>query len=87
VVEIGEGEEKKEEEVKIEIIEVHPYRRITGKKELMIAYRIIDGDWYSPVAHFWMSEHDDIRKKLREVAQHYLAIRRRLVRRGWVKPK
>jgi len=81
VVEEGElavvrvGEEHEVEGIRVRIVEVLPYRTFRGRRMLMIAYRIIDGDFTSPVAHFWVPEGADIRPKLEELVKNYLAMR------------
>ena len=74
------GEEHEVEGIKLQIVEVMPYRTFRGRRMLMIAYRIIDGDFISPVAHFWIPEGADVRPKIEEVVKHYLTIRGRLRR-------
>ena len=74
------GEEHEVEGIKIRIVEVLPYRTFRGRRMLMIAYRIIDGDFTSPVAHLWIEEGADIRPKLKELVRNYLTIRGRLRR-------
>jgi len=69
------GEEHEVEGIRIQIVEVLPYRTFRGRRMLMIGYRIIDGDFISPVAHLWIGEGEDIRPKLKELARHYLSLR------------
>ncbi len=69
--------------VTVEIIEVMPYRRPRGKAYL-VAYRIIDYDMVTPVAHFWIedteTDEEKIREKLTEVVNHYKAVKSQLKR-------
>jgi len=65
------GEVYKEGDIEIHIVEVIPYRKLSGRRELLIGYFIKDGNFKSPVAHFWMDEHDDIRKHLRKIVAFY----------------
>jgi len=74
------GEEHEVEGIRVRIVEVLPYRTFRGRRMLMIAYRIIDGDFTSPVAHLWIEEGADIRPKLEELVRNYLTIRGRLRR-------
>ena len=74
------GEEHEVEGIRVRIEEVMPYRTFRGRRMLMIAYRIIDGDFTSPVAHFWIPEEADIRPKIEEIVRNYLAIRGRFRR-------
>jgi len=61
--------------VKVRIVEVMEYREFRGRRMLMIAYQIIDGDYTSPVAHFWMPKMEDIRPHIEKVVGTYLSIR------------
>ena len=75
------GEEYTVQGVKVRIMEVIPYRSYTGRRMLMIAYKIIDRGFESPTAHFWMPEREDIRPHLREIVAHYLEVRSALLGR------
>ncbi len=72
---VREGETYEHEGIKVVIMEVIPYKRFSGKKELLVAYKLIDGEYESPVAHFWMGEHEDIRKIIRDIVNYYLKIK------------
>lgn len=69
------GEEHKHAGIVVQIVEVLPFHTVSGRGELMIAYRIKDGKYTSPVAHFWMSVRDDIRPKIKQVADYYVQVR------------
>ena len=69
------GETYKIDDVKVHIVEVLSYKKMSGRKELMIGYKIEDGDFVSPVAHFWMDEYDDIRRHLRRVVNYYKEVK------------
>jgi len=68
-------------EIKVQIVEVLPYRTPTRRRALLIGYRIVDGKFESPVAHFWMYEGENIRKKIEDVVNYYLQVRN-IVRRS-----
>lgn len=70
------GETFEEKGVKLRIVEVAPYYTYRKYKCYLIGYRIIDGKYTSPVAHFWMRDGEDIRKKVREVIDFYLDIKK-----------
>jgi len=65
------GETYKEGKIVFKIVEVIPTVNVDGSKELLIGYRIIDGGYVSPIAHFWMKENEDIRDKIREIVEFY----------------
>jgi len=67
--------EVQEQKIKVQIVEVIPYRTPTRRRALLIGYRIIDENFESPTAHFWMYEGEDIRGKIREVVDFYLKVR------------
>jgi len=70
------GETYEEQGIKIKIVEVAPYRTYRKKRNLLIGYKIIDGQYQSPVAHFWMAEGEDIRKKIEEIVNYYKDIKK-----------
>jgi len=74
------GEKHKHGAITIEIVEVIPYKNYAGKKEMMVGYKIKDGDYVSPVAHFWMGEGQDVSKKIREIVEYYKTIKSSLSR-------
>ena len=68
------GETYTHEKITVEIVEVLPYFDIVGRKHFQIAYRIKDGNYVSPVAHFWMDKNEDIRDYIKQVVEQYLSI-------------
>jgi hypothetical protein len=68
------GETFTHEKIAVEIVEVMPYFDIIGRKHFQISYRIKDGNYVSPVAHFWMDKNEDIRNYIRQVVEQYLSI-------------
>jgi len=70
------GETYEHEGIKIRIVEVAPYYTYRKRRHLLIGYKIIDGNYTSPTAHFWMREGEDIRKKIEEVINFYLDIKK-----------
>jgi len=75
------GETYTHKKIVVKIMEVIPYRSYTGRRHLMIAYKIIDGDFESPVAHFWKPEGEDIRPYIERVVEYYLEVRKSLLGR------
>jgi len=69
------GEVYEHQGIKIKIVEVAPYYTYKRRKNLLIGYKLIDGDFTSPTAHFWMRETEDIRKKIEEVVKFYLEVK------------
>jgi len=59
----------------IEIMEVSEYKMPWGEKYMMVAYRIREGNFVSPVAHVWGKTKEDIQKRLLEVVQFYNQVR------------
>jgi len=72
------GEVYEHEGIKVQIVEVAPYYTYKKRKQLLIGYRLIDGSYTSPTAHFWMSEHEDIRRKIEEVVNFYREVKKSL---------
>jgi len=70
------GEVINMEGILVKIMEVIEYKTFSGKKMLLIGYRIKDGDYESPTAHFWMDYYADIKEKIKEVVDFYLAVRK-----------
>lgn len=68
------GQEYEHEKVVVQIVEVLPYFDIAGRKHYQIAYKIKDGQYESPVAHFWIDQRTDIREMVRQIVEQYLAI-------------
>ncbi len=62
--------------IKVRIVEVAPYYTYRKQRCFLIGYRIVDGNYTSPIAHFWMRETEDIRKKIREVVDFYKDIKK-----------
>ncbi|RDD52883.1 MAG: hypothetical protein BA066_07340 [Candidatus Korarchaeota archaeon NZ13-K] len=59
----------------VEIVEVMEYRDMVGRMNFLVAYRIIDGHYVSPVAHFSCSGARELREKIEQVADHYFALK------------
>jgi len=70
------GETYEHEGIKVKIMEVKPYYTYRKRRNLLIGYKIIDGNYTSPTAHFWMAENEDIRRKIEEVVNFYLDIKK-----------
>jgi len=69
------GETHQHKGIKLRIVEVNKYRTYWGAEELMIAYRLIDKDWESPTAHFFLPPRVDPRPKVEKIIEEYLRIR------------
>jgi len=69
------GETYRHRDIDLRIEEVTEYKTFSGLRELMIAYRIIDGTWKSPVAHFFLPPRTDPRPKVEKIIEEYLRIR------------
>jgi len=69
------GERHQHKGITLRVVEVTEYRTFSGQKELMIAYRLIDKDWESPTAHFWLPPRVDPRPKVEKIIEEYLRIR------------
>lgn len=72
---VREGETYESGGVTVRIVEVIPYTTFSGRRELMIAYRIEDGRFISPVAHFWMREGEDPRPYIERIVAQYKRVR------------
>ncbi|RLG33798.1 hypothetical protein DRN97_04215 [Methanosarcinales archaeon] len=70
------GETYELENIKVRIVEVISYMGYKRRRHLLIGYRIIDGSYQSPIAHFWMRETEDIRRKIEEIVKYYLDIKK-----------
>jgi len=68
------GQEIRIGEIIIRIVEVIPYRTITGKRHYLIAYNIRDRDYQSPTAHIWIAEGESPAKKFEAVVKYYLEV-------------
>jgi len=64
-------EEQPDRKIVIKIVEVIPYRKLTGGRRLLIGYKLIDGNFVSPTAHLWINENEDIRPHLKRVVEFY----------------
>jgi len=69
------GERHQHKGIILQIVEVNEYRTFSGQRELMIAYRIKDGAWESPTAHFILPPRVDPRPKVEKIIEEYLRIR------------
>ena len=63
------------EGITVRIMEVIPYTTFSGRKELLISYRIEDGRFTSPIAHFWMREGEDPRPYIERIVSQYKAVK------------
>jgi len=67
--------------VTVEIVEVIPYQTPSGGKHFLVAYRIHDHGYVSPVAHFWISETESstekLKDKLAEIVDYYKQLKTR----------
>ncbi|RLG05462.1 MAG: hypothetical protein DRN61_00590 [Thaumarchaeota archaeon] len=62
-------------DVIVEIVEVMEHRTFTGQREYLVAYRIRDGRFISPVAHFICRSEQEFRRRLNEVVDHYYTLK------------
>jgi len=69
------GERHQHKGVILHIDEVTEYKTYSGQREFMIAYHLIDGDWESPTAHFFLPPRVDPRPKVEKIIEEYLRIR------------
>jgi len=74
------GERHEHRGVTLQIVEVNEYKTFSGQREFMIAYRIIDRDWESPIAHFFLPPRVDPRPKVEKIIEEYLRIRQSIRR-------
>lgn len=74
------GERYEEQGIIVEVVEVNPLQFFDKRKGLQVAYRIRDGDWVSPIAHWWQLEREDPRPIIERIVENYLAIRNQLRR-------
>jgi len=72
------GETYEHENIVVEVVEVTPYLDFSKRRHLMIAYRIKNGAWTSPLAHWWQGEREDPRPIVERIVENYLAIKPRL---------
>jgi len=70
------GESYEHEGIKVRIVEVATVTLYKGRRTYLIGYKIIDGDYTSPTAHFHMAEYEDIRRWVERIVDHYLDIKR-----------
>jgi len=70
------GDIFQEEGILVKIVEVIEYKTFTGRKMVLIGYKIKDGDYESPTAHFWMDYYADIKEKIKEIVDYYLSVRK-----------
>jgi len=61
--------------ITVEIVEVMEHKTFTGQREYLVAYRIRDGHFISPVAHFICRSDRELRQKINEVADHYFGLK------------
>ncbi|MBA7556113.1 hypothetical protein ES705_48811 [subsurface metagenome] len=65
------GQELEEKGITLKIMEIVPYFSPTGKRMLLVGYRIIDGKFTSTLAHFFMKANADIRPEVEKVINFY----------------
>lgn len=68
------GDEYKEKDIIVRVKEVFPHFSASGKSSYMIGYEIQDGEYTSPLAHFWMGRSQDFRVEAKKVIEYYLSI-------------
>lgn len=73
---VRQGETYEHEGIKVRIMEVAPVTVYKGKRTYLIGYKIIDGNYTSPLAHFHMAEYEDIRKWIERIVNYYLDIKK-----------
>lgn len=66
--------------VTLEVVEVTKLTTFSGITQLMIAYKIRDRDYVSPVAHVFVNEGQDVRTAFEQVIDYYLNVKRMLLR-------
>ena len=70
------GERIEHKGVIFEVVEVLPYKIPTPSgtfhEYYLIGYRIIDGNFRSPVAHFYMRRDEDFMEKVQKIIDEYL---------------
>jgi len=73
------GETHEHQGIKIRIVEVATIIGYKRRKTYLIGYKIIDGDYTSPAAHFWMAENEDIRQHIEKIVSFYLEIKDKMI--------
>jgi len=74
------GERVEHKGVIFEVVEVMEYTVTGTDRWYLIAYRIIDRDYTSPVAHLPMRAREDFTEKVQAVIENYLQLKNRLIR-------
>ena len=75
------GQSFSHKNITIEIVEVIKTRDILNRTQYIIAYRIRDGNFVSPVAHWFLSETDDVKKWIKETIDFYLKVKNSILQR------
>jgi len=75
------GEKFFEKNITFQIVEVIPLKDFMGRQMVQIAYRIIDGDYTSPVAHLFLYADEDVKFWVRQVVNNYLSAKESILRR------
>jgi len=66
------GDKFYKDTVTFEIVEVNTVRGYRQPPVYIVAYRIRDKDYVSPVAHLFITEGDDARAWIQRVIDHYI---------------
>jgi hypothetical protein len=75
------GEKFFEKNISFQIVEVVPLKDFMGRRMVQIAYRIIDGDYTSPVAHLFLYAEEDVKLWVKRVVDNYLSAKESILRR------
>jgi len=67
--------------VTVEIVEVIRTKDFIGRPLFIISYRLREGSYVSPVAHWFVYPHEDLRKLIRETVDFYLSVKKSILRR------
>ena len=69
------GERYTHDGIVVEIVEVVEYKTFGGRRCYLIGYKIRDGNYESPVAHFWCDVNANIAEEIKKVVEFYKQVR------------
>jgi len=73
--------------ITLQILEVRPFSDPFNRKQFMVGYRITDGKYTSPIAHFWIKDLRKLGKSIKEIVRHYKITLRSITKRPKKKRK
>jgi hypothetical protein len=64
--------------ITLQIVDIQPFFDPFHRNNFMVGYRVIDGKYTSPIAHFWMRDLSKLGQSIKDIVRSYKRTLRRI---------